>query len=239
MPSVASQLSSVDNFYAKQQLLDEYVASTKARDSLRTSQPSLIKSKRVFSRRQRWLPMAFGASLLGILATAGILLALACILTRLKSCKSPSISTAIRLRENPSELDRISKELALQFDSERIKQNIRWMAKTSHISGTEENSVLIRRIANEYRKLGFKVDTYNYSVLLNYPDFENANTVMVERNDGVWWRLSHGRGLPRGPQRAVNEVISSSINVAYQTTLPSKEICLLLFTFSVEREEEK
>ncbi|KAJ1364691.1 hypothetical protein KIN20_024832 [Parelaphostrongylus tenuis] len=114
MPSVASQLSSVDNFCAKQQLLDEYVASTKARDSLRTSQPSLIKSKyfksthewshlrRVFSR-VNVVTDAFGAILLGILAAAGILSSCGLYIDKTEIMQIPSISTAIRLRENPSE----------------------------------------------------------------------------------------------------------------------------------------
>ncbi|KIH64936.1 PA domain protein [Ancylostoma duodenale] len=59
----------------------------------------------------------------------------------------------------------------------------------------------------QYIRLGFKVRTYNYSVLLNYPDFENPNTIKVEKEDGVWWRLSRGRGHPSGPPQAVNEVI--------------------------------
>ncbi|VDO65427.1 unnamed protein product [Heligmosomoides polygyrus] len=49
------------------------------------------------------------------------------------------------------------------------------------------------------------VKTYNYSVLLNYPDFEHPNTLEVEKEGGLWLRLSRGHGQPSGPQQAVNE----------------------------------
>ncbi|ETN79296.1 hypothetical protein NECAME_02722 [Necator americanus] len=100
----------------------------------------------------------------------------------------------------------------------KIKHNIRWMAETSHIAGTVENAVLIRRLADEYARLKFKVKTYNYSVLLNYPDFENPNTIKVEKEDGIWWRLSRGRGHPSGPPQAVNEVVYRP-SVAYKILL--------------------
>lgn len=61
------------------------------------------------------------------------------------------------------------------------------------------------------------VKTYNYSVLLNYPDFEHPNTLEVEKEGGLWLRLSRGHGQPSGPQQAVNEVIRS-LNVAYKIT---------------------
>ncbi|KAK5967325.1 hypothetical protein GCK32_020999 [Trichostrongylus colubriformis] len=106
----------------------------------------------------------------------------------------------------------------------RIKKNLRWMAETSHIAGTVENAALIRRLSEEYERLGFSVKTYNYSVLLNYPDFENPNTVEVEKEGSLWWRLSRGRGHPSGPQQAVNEVVRAPLNVAYKITFRSSDI---------------
>uniref|UniRef100_A0A0K0DQH3 4a-hydroxytetrahydrobiopterin dehydratase n=1 Tax=Angiostrongylus cantonensis TaxID=6313 RepID=A0A0K0DQH3_ANGCA len=183
MPSAATQLSSIDDFFAKEQLLGDYIVSISGQNSLRSSRLSLIKSK-----------CGFGYTL-GFVVSC--------------SHHHPECQSFMNSSRN-LKLDRISEELASKFDPKRIKQNVRWMAETSHISGTVENLALIRRIADEYRKLGFTVDTYNYTVLLNYPDFENANTVMVEKNGGMWWRLSRGRGHPRGPRRAVNEVVLSS-----------------------------
>ncbi|KAK6759989.1 hypothetical protein RB195_021502 [Necator americanus] len=203
MPSVASQLS-IDDFLAREQLMSDD-GSSNGQNSLRTSRSSLIKRKRTDRVGHPWLPVAFAASLFGILATVSLMLVLACLAIRQKPCDEHRTPNTVLLRENSDELDRISRELSTSFDPMKIKHNIRWMAETSHIAGTIENAVLIRRLADEYARLKFKVKTYNYSVLLNYPDFENPNTIKVEKEDGIWWRLSRGRGHPSGPPQAVNE----------------------------------
>ncbi|KAK6033456.1 PA domain protein [Ostertagia ostertagi] len=211
MPTLEPQLS-IDDILVKEQLMNDEVSSN-GQNSLRTSRSSLIKRKKRHHGRHQYLPVAFAASLFGILATVSLLLALACLVIRQKSCEHPLPSRgSTNLREDRSRLDRISKELSDHFSPTRIKQNLRWMASTSHIAGTVENAALIRRLSEEYGRLGFSVKAYNYSVLLNYPDFENPNTVEVEKEGGLWWRLSRGRGHPSGPQQAVNEVVRATPN---------------------------
>ncbi|EPB79959.1 PA domain protein [Ancylostoma ceylanicum] len=204
MPSVASQLS-IDDFLATEQLMSDE-ASSNGQNSLRTS-------RKTGDVRNQWLPVAFAASLFGILATVSLLLVLACLAVKQKPCEEHRTPNSVLLRENGDELGRVSRELSSSFDSTRIRNNMRWMAETSHIAGTVENAALIRRLTDEYIRLGFKVRTYNYSVLLNYPDFENPNTIKVEKEDGVWWRLSRGRGHPSGPPQAVNEQLDGRSEV--------------------------
>uniref|UniRef100_A0A7I4YZN6 Peptidase M28 domain containing protein n=1 Tax=Haemonchus contortus TaxID=6289 RepID=A0A7I4YZN6_HAECO len=212
MPTVEPQLS-IDDILIKEQLMSDEVSSN-GQNSLRTSRSSLIKRKKRHDGNHQCLPMAFAASLFGILVTVCLLLALAFLAIRNRPCEQPRPSTGpLTLREERDKLDRISKELSDQLSSARIKQNMRWMAETSHIAGTIENAVLIRRLSEEYDRLGFKVKTYNYSVLLNYPDFDNPNTVEVEKEGNLWWRLSHGRGHPSGPQQAVNEQLDGRSEV--------------------------
>ncbi|VDO20229.1 unnamed protein product [Haemonchus placei] len=212
MPTVEPQLS-IDDILIKEQLMSDEVSSN-GQNSLRTSRSSLIKRKKRHDGNHQCLPMAFAASLFGILVTVCLLLALAYLAIRNRPCEQPRPSTGpLTFREDSDKLDRISKELSDQLSSARIKQNMRWMAETSHIAGTIENAVLIRRLSEEYDRLGFKVKTYNYSVLLNYPDFDNPNTVEVEKEGNLWWRLSHGRGHPSGPQQAVNEQLDGRSEV--------------------------
>ncbi|KAK5975539.1 PA domain-containing protein [Trichostrongylus colubriformis] len=212
MPMVGPQLS-IDDILVKEQLMNDDVSSN-GQSSLRTSRSSLIKRKKRHDGRYQCLHIAFAASLFGIFATVSLWLALAWLAIKQKSCENPQPSTEfVTLREDTQRLDRISEELAAQFSSMRIKKNMRWMAETSHIAGTVENAALIRRLSEEYERLGFSVKTYNYSVLLNYPDFENPNTVEVEKEGGLWWRLSRGRGHPSGPQQAVNEQLDGRSEV--------------------------
>ncbi|VDM75535.1 unnamed protein product [Strongylus vulgaris] len=188
-------------------------ASSNGQNSLRTSRSSLIKRKKIDDHRNQWLPVAFAASLFGILATVSLLLVMALLAIRQKPCEEQTSPDIVLLRENVEQLDRISKQLSSLFEPARIKQNLRWLAETSHIAGTIENAALIRRLADKYVQLGFKVKTYNYSVLLNYADFENPNTIKVEKEDGTWWRLSRGCGHPSGPPQAVNEQLDGRSEV--------------------------
>ncbi|KHJ96284.1 PA domain protein [Oesophagostomum dentatum] len=165
MPAVGSQLS-IDDFLARQQLMSDE-ASSNGQNSLRTSRSSLIKRKKTANGNSQWLPIAFAASLFGILATVSLLLVMACLAIRHKPCE-----------EHPS----------------------------PHVTLLRENSL-------KYIRLGYKVKTYNYSVLLNYPDFEHPNTVKVMNGDGTWWRLSRGRGHSRGPPQAVNEQLDGRSEV--------------------------
>ncbi|CAJ0590177.1 unnamed protein product [Cylicocyclus nassatus] len=203
MPSVASPLV-IDDFLARERLMSDETSSN-GQNSLRTSRSSLIRRKKSGEHRDQWLPVAFAASLFGILATVSLLFVMALIALRHKPCEEQISPNIVHLRENREELDRISQQLSSTFDPARIKENLRWMAQTSHIAGTIENAAIIRRLADEYIRLGFTVKTYNYSVLLNYADFERPNTVEVEEEDGTWLRLSRGRGHPSGPPQAVNE----------------------------------
>ncbi|KAK6053229.1 PA domain protein [Cooperia oncophora] len=213
MISTAGPQLSIDDILVSEQLINDEISSNDP-NSLRTSRSSLIKTKKRHDGRYQCLPVAFAASLFGILATVSLLLALACLVIRQESCEQPQSSNCTdTLREDKDRLDRISKELSDEFSSMRIKQNMRWMAKTSHIAGTVENAALIRRLSEEYDRLGLTVKTYNYSVLLNYPDFDNPNTVEVEKEGGLWLRLSRGRGHPSGPQQAVNEQIDGRSEV--------------------------
>ncbi|VDL82619.1 unnamed protein product [Nippostrongylus brasiliensis] len=207
---------SIDDILVKEQLMNDEVSSN-GQSSLRTSRSSLIKRKRTANTGHNWLPVAFAASLVGILATVCLLLVLACLAIRQKPCDQPSPSGVLMLKEDNEKLDRISKELAAQFDAKRIGHNMRWMAESPHIAGTVENAALIRRLREEYERLGFVVKTYNYTVLLNYPDFDNPNTLEVKKDDGdegdVWMRLSRGHGHPSGPQQAVNEQLDGRSEV--------------------------
>ncbi|KJH41453.1 PA domain protein [Dictyocaulus viviparus] len=211
MPSTSSHHSN-DDFFVTEQLLSNY-SPLNFQDSFRISHRSIIKSTKAYSNRRRLFPVALIGTLLGAFAIVGALIIIAGLVIKQKSCELPQKSAFILLREDQNELDRISKELASRFDPVRLKENVRWMAETSHIAGTIENSILIRRLADEYIKLGFKVNTYNYNVLLNYPDFDNANTVMVKEDDSSWKRLSRGRGQPKGPQQAVNEQMDGQSEV--------------------------
>lgn len=56
--------------------------------------------------------------------------------------------------------------------------------------------------------MGFEVRIHNYTVLLNYPDFEQPNIIEVKDEDDRWWTVSEGRGRSRGPPEAQKEVTS-------------------------------
>ncbi|KAK0400769.1 hypothetical protein QR680_015440 [Steinernema hermaphroditum] len=106
--------------------------------------------------------------------------------------------------ENKTKSDAISAQLMAHINSTRIRDNIRWLASDVHVSGTPENMAVMDRLAEEYRKLGLKVDVREYEVLLSYPDYSVPNTIELKTGKG-WWQLSNGLAERLGPKEARKE----------------------------------
>ncbi|KAI6191585.1 hypothetical protein M3Y97_00244000 [Aphelenchoides bicaudatus] len=98
----------------------------------------------------------------------------------------------------------ISQLLMDTFDGDRIRRNLQWLSETTHVAGTQEQLAIMDQIENEYRELGFKVKTYEYNVLLSYPDYSRPNTVHVWA-ENQWSLLSEGVGSVLSPDERQDE----------------------------------
>ncbi|PAV64576.1 hypothetical protein WR25_01668 [Diploscapter pachys] len=116
---------------------------------------------------------------------------------------SPTHTNKIDNQGSDNDLDVITERILASFDGERIKSNIRWLAKRTHIAGTRENNILMKEISEEYTRLGFDVRMFNYTVLLNYPDFHRPNTLeILDDSLDEWQFVSIGMGKTVGPAEA-------------------------------------
>uniref|UniRef100_A0AC35TWT8 PA domain-containing protein n=1 Tax=Rhabditophanes sp. KR3021 TaxID=114890 RepID=A0AC35TWT8_9BILA len=73
--------------------------------------------------------------------------------------------------------ERVEEGLRNEFDGMRIRESIRWLSQNVHVAGTVENMDVMERIEKEMMALGLEVTTQEYDVLLDYPDYNNPNTI--------------------------------------------------------------
>ncbi|CAD5228874.1 unnamed protein product [Bursaphelenchus okinawaensis] len=97
------------------------------------------------------------------------------------------------------DVDAISEILRERVNAERIRENLRWITEDVHVAGTSAQLKLMDKIEEEYKNLGFKVKTYEYEVLLSYPDVNRPNSVHLWSDSDGWITISHGIGTPIGP----------------------------------------
>uniref|UniRef100_A0AC35G8C5 Uncharacterized protein n=1 Tax=Panagrolaimus sp. PS1159 TaxID=55785 RepID=A0AC35G8C5_9BILA len=106
----------------------------------------------------------------------------------------------------------ISSHLMSLFNSEKIRQNLRWLSKDIHVAGTDEQLALMNRLQQEYENLGFDVTPYEYEVLLNYPDYNHPNTIHLW--DSLDWELiSDGKAKFNGHEKFGDEIFDERSKV--------------------------
>lgn len=90
------------------------------------------------------------------------------------------------------------------FEPRRIKENLHWLSQNVHVAGTQEQILIMDGIEDRYRALGFSVKTYEYDVLLSYPDYSHPNTIHVwSEITNKWILISEGRGVALGPGEVI------------------------------------
>uniref|UniRef100_A0A8R1XT94 Peptidase M28 domain-containing protein n=1 Tax=Onchocerca volvulus TaxID=6282 RepID=A0A8R1XT94_ONCVO len=88
------------------------------------------------------------------------------------------------------------------FNAANIKKNIKWLSEKMHVAGTKENTELMKKIADKYRRYGYNVKTYSYNVLLNYPNYEKPNRIELHMDGNKWNEISNGLAQRLGPKEA-------------------------------------
>ncbi|VDK79354.1 unnamed protein product [Onchocerca ochengi] len=109
---------------------------------------------------------------------------------------------ADRIRQNSEEQAQISQQLMDSFNAANIKKNIKWLSEKMHVAGTKENTELMKKIADKYRRYGYNVKTYSYNVLLNYPNYEKPNRIELHMDGNKWNEISNGLAQRLGPKEA-------------------------------------
>jgi N-acetylated-alpha-linked acidic dipeptidase len=72
-----------------------------------------------------------------------------------------------------------------------------------HVAGTHEQTVVIGRLAEQYRSYGYEVKLYDYRVLLSYQNYSQPNTIELMVADRVISLISNGTGVPLGNAEAM------------------------------------
>ncbi|CAI4228241.1 unnamed protein product [Auanema sp. JU1783] len=176
----------------------------------RSSSDSLIKYRKPkFSEKYQWIPLSVASILIVLLSLLMMIMMLFILQLKQEAayCRQENDENAYHklFYENTEKLEVSSDQLRNLFDANRIRRNLKWMSRNNHIAGLSDNTILMKRIADEYERLGLDVRIHNYTVLLNYPDFNHPNTVEILDEDDRWFTISHGYGLKLGPAQASKE----------------------------------
>uniref|UniRef100_A0A7E4V175 Glutamate carboxypeptidase 2 n=1 Tax=Panagrellus redivivus TaxID=6233 RepID=A0A7E4V175_PANRE len=167
------------------------------------------------AKSKSFLIRALFAAVFVLLLVITVLLGAGAVLFFNKSAEStcqnpsgpPSSGSAIKQHNSPYEEmlwddvgqhEALSSHLMSLFEPERVKENLRWLAKDVHVAGTEEQLGIMDRIQEFYESLDFDVTPYEYDVLLNYPDYANPNTIH-HWNGADWNVMSNGQAPFAGP----------------------------------------
>ncbi|XP_063286869.1 N-acetylated-alpha-linked acidic dipeptidase 2 isoform X1 [Pelobates fuscus] len=76
-------------------------------------------------------------------------------------------------------------QLVSEMKAENIKAFLRDFTKTPHLSGTEQNLELAKRIQSQWKNFGLdKAELVHYDVLLSYPNESNPNYISIIDENG-------------------------------------------------------
>lgn len=99
-------------------------------------------------------------------------------------------------------------------DSSQLQKHLHVIAKELHLAGTPANDAVGDYLVEKYRSYGFDVRTYEYTVLLSYPNFTEPNTVTLSVDGGNETELiSDGLGEFLGPLDAVQQGCFDAVDV--------------------------
>uniref|UniRef100_A0A0N5A7K4 Peptidase_M28 domain-containing protein n=1 Tax=Syphacia muris TaxID=451379 RepID=A0A0N5A7K4_9BILA len=101
--------------------------------------------------------------------------------------------------------DLINVNLLTSFIPKNIRDNLRWLSSDVHVAGTVENNELMNQIYRRYKTYGYSVKTYEYTVLLSYPNYNYPNTIHCKIDTDKWIEISNGKSQKRGNAEAISQ----------------------------------
>uniref|UniRef100_A0A914XCD2 Uncharacterized protein n=1 Tax=Plectus sambesii TaxID=2011161 RepID=A0A914XCD2_9BILA len=163
-----------------------------------------------------------GGSKLPLLLTVGlvaciiVIAALAILLIVLKKPESPSLAPtstppsfnpySIQIQQNVLEQTKIGDRIREAISASNIRTNLYQLTGRVHTAGTPAQLETMMSIKQHYQAIGLDAHQYDYYPLLDYPDYDNPNTVHYQaNNDNIWQLVSNGTAQPVGPPEAIKQ----------------------------------
>ncbi|CAJ0583931.1 unnamed protein product, partial [Mesorhabditis spiculigera] len=177
---------------ASEELLEERELSAESESPTNSlkSRTSLLRKTNTIEPCT-WLPFFLAALLIFIFTATVMFVVLLMVNTRdVEDYQMPNSSL---LWQDNQELSELSKALQRSFNASEILSSLKYLAQGIHIAGTRDNAYVMKWIAEKYESFGIPVKLYNYTVLLNYPNFMKPNTIHLKNeNTDEWQLLSDG-----------------------------------------------
>uniref|UniRef100_A0A8C5QKS4 Glutamate carboxypeptidase 2 n=1 Tax=Leptobrachium leishanense TaxID=445787 RepID=A0A8C5QKS4_9ANUR len=90
-------------------------------------------------------------------------------------------------------------EIVSEMKAENIKEFLRDFTKKPHVSGTEQNLQLAKKIQSQWLSFGLdKAELVHYDVLLSYPNASNPNYISIVENGKEMYNTSLFEPPPEG-----------------------------------------